>query len=171
MPTSLIAPFTAIDLAYKTAFKQYLTGAFSTITTTLSAPFLACVTLWIIVQGVLVMRGDIDARRGLTKLISIAIITGLVTTSTIYHDYVAVLFEDAIPSFVQQLGGNMGIPTKFLPAQLDIIFRGGQAAFQKVAAEIPPMDELDSLAFEGAQFVFYFSLWSIFGIYHVVDFR
>jgi len=166
--SSLLAPFTVIDQTYRVAFTTYLSNAVGSIERTVAAPLLACVTLWVIVQGILIMRGDIDVRRGLTKLISVALVVGLVTSADLYQQYVQSLFEDAIPAMVREAGGNMGLPTQGIPTELDIVFRGGEAAFQKVAASIPPMDELDALAFEGAQFFFFFTLWSIFGIYHVV---
>ena len=169
MAAFLVAPFTAIDLAYSTAFKTYLSNAVANVQSAIATPFLACVTLWIIVQGVLVMRGDIDARRGLTKMIQVAIVVGLVTSTSLYQANVQDLFETAIPSMISKLGGGLGIPAKFVPLELDVIFRAGQAAFQKVASEIPPNDNLDSLSFQGAQFIFYFTLWSIFGIYDTVS--
>jgi type IV secretion system protein VirB6 len=168
-PAFFIAPFTAIDLAYSAAFKAYLHNAVANVQSTIAGPLLALVTLWIIVQGILVMRGDIDTRRGLTKIITVAIVVGLVTSSSLYTTYVQDLFETAIPSMVTKLGGGTHIPSQFIPLQLDIIFRGGQAAFQSVASEIPPGDNLDSLSFQGAQFLFYFTLWSIFGVYCTVS--
>jgi type IV secretion system protein VirB6 len=165
----LFAPFTTIDLAYRTAFELYLNSIVGAVQAAVAGPLLACVTLWIIVQGVLVMRGDIDTRHGLTKIITVAIVFCLVSSSSLYQANVQALFETAIPTMIQQLGGNIGIPTTFMPTELDIIFRAGQAGFQKVAAEIPPGDDVDALAFQGAQFFFYFTLWSIFGIYDIVN--
>jgi type IV secretion system protein VirB6 len=169
VPTSLIAPFTAIDLAYTTAFNLYLNSILGAMQAALAGPLLACVTLWIIVQGILVMRGDIDTRHGLTKIVTVALVFCIVSSSSLYQDNVQALFETAIPSMIQQLGGNIGVPTTFMPTELDIIFRAGEVGFQKVAAEIPPGDELDALAFQGAQFFFYFTLWSIFAIYDMVS--
>lgn len=166
--SSLIAPFTAIDQTYRLAFTNYLNDAAGSVINAVATPLLACVTLWVIVQSILVMRGDIDARRGVTKLITVSLVVGLITSSNLYHDYVQALFETAIPSMVRDLGGDMGLPVETVPTQLDIVFRVGQASFQNVAAAIPPMDELNSLSFQGAQFFFYFSLWSIFAMYHII---
>lgn len=163
------APFTAIDLAYKEAFDLYIKNAMGNIQAVLATPLLACVTLWVIVQGILVMRGDIDARRGVTKLLTVALIVGLVSSAPLYHDYIETMFQDAIPNFVRTLGGNFGLPPGTVPAEIDIVFRSGEAAFQHVAAQVPPDDELDAVAFDGAQFFFYFTLWSIFGIYDIIS--
>jgi type IV secretion system protein VirB6 len=165
---SLLFPFTTIDFVYKQAFDLYISNIIGAIESTLASPLLACVTLWVIVQGVLVMRGDIDARRGVTKLLMVALVIGLVSSATLYHDYVGALFQEGIPNFIRRLGGNFGLPADALPTQIDLVFRAGEAAFQRVAAQIPPDNELDAVAFDGAQFLFYFTLWSIFGIYDVI---
>ena len=166
--SSLLAPFTVIDQAYRLEFTTYLSNAVGSIESAVATPLLACVTLWVIVQSILVMRGDLDARRGVTKLITVSLVVGLVTSGTLYHDYVQSLFETAIPTMIRDMGGNMGLPTEAIPTELDLIFRAGQVGFQKVAMSIPPMDELDALSFQGAQFFFNLSLFGIFSIYHIV---
>jgi type IV secretion system protein VirB6 len=165
--SSLLAPFTVIDQAYRLGFDAYLSSAVGSIENAIATPLLACVTLWVIVQSILVMRGDLDARRGITKLIKVALVVGLVTSHDLYHDYVVDLFETAIPSMIRDMGGNLGLPMEAVPVQLDLIFRAGQAGFQKVAVSIPPMNELDALSFQGAQFFFNMSLFGIFSIYHI----
>lgn len=169
MPGNIFpAPFTAIDLAYKNGFDLYINSIIGGIERMLATPLLACVTLWVIVQGVLVMRGDIDARRGVTKLLTVALVIGLVSSATLYHDYVEQMFRQGIPDLVRRLGGDFGLPEGLIPTQIDIVFRIGEAAFQEVASQIPPDNELDAVAIDGAQFFFYFTLWSIFGIYDVI---
>jgi type IV secretion system protein VirB6 len=166
---SLLAPFTVIDIAYAQAFKLYLNKSVGALESAITAPLLACVTIWIIIQGILVMRGDIDTRRGITKLVVVAIVVGLVTSSALYQAYVQDLFEKAIPTFVTQVGGNFGVPTDDIPKELDVVFNLGTAAFQRVAAEIPPTDELDALSFQGAQGIFYFAIWGIFSVYDLTN--
>ena len=165
-PSSLLLPFTTIDQTYKLAFNTALNSMVANVESVVAGPLLALVTLWIIVQGILVMRGDLDPRRGLTKLISIAIVVGLVTSSALYQEYVQTVFEDTIPNLVTKIAGN---PTAAVPTELDVIFKAGEYGFQKVAAEIPPDDDLDSMAFEGAQFFFFFALWGIFGVFDLTQ--
>lgn len=168
MPSpALLTPFTVIDQVYKKTFEAYLNHIVGSIQAAVVAPLLACVTIWVIVQGVMVMRGDLDARKGLTQLIKVALVVGLVTSSSLYQEYVQDMFHDAIPEMVRKMGGNFGFPTATLTLQLDGIFRAGQFVFQSIASHIPQMDELDSLSFDGAQYLFYFTLWGIFGVYHV----
>lgn len=166
---SLPLPFTAIDTTYSEGFKLYLDSFIGSVETVVTGPLLTCVTLWAIVQGVLVMRGDIDARRGLTKLISVALVVGLVTSSSLYQEYVQNLFLVVVPSFVQSIGGTLGLPVDTIPTQLDVIYRLGNLSFQGIAMAIPPGDDLDAMAFDMAQFFFVFTLWAMFGIYDLVS--
>lgn len=163
---SLIAPFTATDLAYSGAFKLFLDKSITALESAIVAPLLACVTVWVIIQGILVMRGDVDTRRGITKLVTVALVVGLVTSSALYQSYVQDLFEKAVPTFVTKITGN---PEATIPEELDLIFKLGTVAFQKIAAEIPLNDEVDALAFQGAQGVFYFAIWGIFSIYDLTS--
>src|ERR1700677_1421611 len=78
------------------------TGTQNAITSLLAAvatPLLACVTLWIIVQGILVMRGDMDARGGITRIIKVALVIGVLTSSGLYTSYVQTLFITTIPNW------------------------------------------------------------------------
>lgn len=165
---SLIAPFTAIHTAYKLAFDGYLNDVVGSVATEVTGPLLSCVTLWVIVQGILVMRGDLDVRRGLVKLVSVSLVVGLVTSSALYQQYVVDVFEKTIPGFVQTLGGDLGLPKETVPGQLDLIFKAGESAFLSVEEDIPHDDTTDAMAFDGAQYMFFFTLWSIFGIYDTV---
>jgi type IV secretion system protein VirB6 len=167
---SLLAPFTLIDETYTGAFKLYLDHAVGAVQAKMAAPVLACVTLWIAIQGILVMRGDVDTRRSLTKLIMVAIVYGIVTSSSLYNTYVEDLFEKTVPALVAELGGDFGVKKpESIPAQLDLVFDIGEAEFIAVSKVIPFNDDLDSMAFEGAQLCFYLCLWTIFGIYDTIN--
>ncbi|MCZ4093208.1 type IV secretion system protein [Sinorhizobium psoraleae] len=160
----IAAPFTAIHLTFDTAFDIGLKTALEKIQSAVSAPLVACVTLWIIVQGILVMRGEIDTRRGITRVITVSLVASLVLGQANYHDYIVWIFEHTIPNFVQRVSGSH-IPFVEIPVRLDIIFAQSQFHFQRIASEIGPMNGQDILAFEGAQWVFYGALWTAFAIY------
>ncbi|MBO9112500.1 MULTISPECIES: type IV secretion system protein [Rhizobium/Agrobacterium group] len=167
MKFSIPAPFTAIHTIFDLAFTAGLDMLLGNIQRAVSAPLVACVTLWIIVQGILVMRGEMDARGGITRVIMVSVVVALVVEQAEYHDYVAAVFEETIPNFIQQLGIS-GLPLQSIPAQLDTMFSLTQVAFQKIASEIGPMNDQDILAFQGAQWIFYGTLWTAFGIYDAV---
>ncbi|RWX08459.1 type IV secretion system protein [Rhizobium hidalgonense] len=158
------APFTAIHLVFDQAFTLALNSVLEKIQSAMNAPLMACVTLWIIVQGVLVIRGEIDARGGITKIIKVSIVISLILGQSNYHHFVVSFFEGTIPSFVDKISGS-NIPHIDIPQKLDVMFALSEVAFQKIAAEIGPMNSQDTLAFEGAQWILYGSLWITFEIY------
>ncbi|MBD8689642.1 type IV secretion system protein [Rhizobium skierniewicense] len=167
MNFTIPAPFTAIHLIFDVAFSQGLEAMLGNIQSALAAPMVACVTLWIIIQGILVMRGQIDTRGGITRVILVAIVTALVVRQADYHMYVVSLFEETIPNFIQEFSGS-GLALATIPTQLDTMFAMTQVVFQRISAEIGPMNQQDQLSFQGAQWIFYGSLWATFGVYTTV---
>ncbi|TCU03558.1 type IV secretion system protein [Rhizobium sullae] len=161
---SISAPFTAIHTSFDVAFTIALGSVLDKIQSAINAPLVACVTLWIIVQGILVMRGEIDARGGIMKIIKVSIVVSLVLGQDNYRDYVFSFFKNTIPGFVEKVSGSE-IPLFSIPQKLDFMFALSQASFQEIASEIGPMNSQDILAFEGAQWVFYGALWAAFEIY------
>jgi type IV secretion system protein VirB6 len=168
MDFKLIAPFTAIHLIFDRAFETGLRDVLTAIQSHVAGPLMACVTLWIIVQGILVMRGDIDARRGISKVLLVSIVIGLVANPAHYNEFVVTTFEDTIPGFVREVSG-VGLPLDTVPTQLDLMFGVAEVLFQRVAGEIGPVNEQDTLAFQGAQWILYGSLWLAFGIFDTVS--
>lgn len=164
MKFSVSAPFTTIHTVFDTAFTIALDSVLEKIQSAINAPLVACVTLWIIVQGILVIRGEIDARVGIMKIIRVSIVVALILGQANYHSYVVLFFEDTIPNFVRKVSGN-SIALINIPQQLDLMFALSLSSFQKIAAEIGPMNSQDILAFEGAQWVFYGALWVTFEVY------
>ncbi|CVI63696.1 type IV secretion system protein (plasmid) [Agrobacterium leguminum] len=167
MNFSIPAPFTAIHAIFDLAFTSGLDTILADIQSAVSAPLVACVTMWIIVQGILVMRGEVDTRSGITRVILVSIVVTLVVKQADYHDYVVSVFEDTVPNFVQKFSIS-DLPLQSIPAQLDTMFALTQVTFQRIASEIGPMNDQDILAFQGAQWVFYGTLWTAFGIYDAV---
>ncbi|MCP3468664.1 type IV secretion system protein [Bradyrhizobium sp. CCGUVB23] len=158
------APFTAIHAIFDGAFSIGLHAFLERIQSAVSEPLLASVTLWIIVQGILVMRGAVDVRGGITKVITVSVVVALVAGQANYHDYVVSVFEDTIPKFIHRVSGS-GPEFINVPVKLDVIFATAQATFQRVASEIGPENGQDILALQGAQWVFYGTLWTAFAIY------
>ncbi|MBX4899645.1 MULTISPECIES: type IV secretion system protein [Rhizobium] len=164
---SLPAPFTFIHLLFEATFSVGLEAMLGDIQGIISAPMSACVTLWIIVQGVLVMRGEVDVRAGITRIAMVTIVTALVLGQADYHRYVVTTFEETIPGLVRQLG--TGLPLETIPTQLDLMFAASEGMYQRIAVEIGPMDHQEQLAFQGAKWILYGSLWLTFGIYDAIS--
>ena len=162
-------PFTIADGFYGKAFASGLSNLMISIQGDIIAPALACVTLWIMVQGILVMRGDLDARRGVNRILKIALVTTLVITAEDYDNVVQEFFITIVPNFVRDFSSPVTSALGGIPGQLDAIFDTCMIEFQAIAAEIGPMNDQDAMAFQGAQFVLYGTLWSMFTIYEVTN--
>lgn len=159
---SITAPFTVTNLLYNQWFDFGLENVQTQIRDALVGPVRACIILWIAIQGILVMRGDLDTRRSLTKIIMISIIYVLVTDTASYDGNIRAFFEEAVPNFVQET--LVDIPSAALPSLLDGIFVAGEFLFQSVASEISPENDKEAMALSGAQIAFYGSLWTTFAI-------
>jgi type IV secretion system protein VirB6 len=91
-------PFTNMANNFGVAFGTGTQTAITSMLAAVAASLLAAVTLWIIIQGILVMRGDIDARGGITRIIKVALVVGILTSSGLYTSYVQTLFITTIPN-------------------------------------------------------------------------
>ncbi|MER8428050.1 type IV secretion system protein [Mesorhizobium sp. M1403] len=167
MHFSLHAPFTVIHTIFHGAFTLGLHKVLGKIQEAVSAPLVACVTLWIIIQGFLVMRGQVDARGGISRVIMVSIVVALILGQANYQLYIESVFDDTIPRLAHQISGS-DLPFLGITQKLDMMFAKSQAAFQVIASEIGPMNSQDILAFEGAQWIFYGALWTAFEIYDAV---
>lgn len=65
----------------------------------MASPFTALIVLWVIVQGVLVMRGDLDARRGISRIIRVTLVSAFILEAGIYNGYVVNLFQTVLPTW------------------------------------------------------------------------
>ncbi|MGO7733151.1 type IV secretion system protein [Rhizobium leguminosarum] len=162
LPTTIKAPFTITDALYGQWFELGLSNVQTQIRDSLVDPLRACIILWIAVQGILVMRGDIDARRGLTKIIMVTIVSAIVMSTTLYNENVRGFFQDTVPEYIENT--LIEVPSEAAPVALDLLFVMGQSVFQSVAMEISPENDQDAMALYGAQLIFYGSLWTTFGI-------
>lgn len=94
------APFYVFD---QTIQQPFLNGMNATVSSAISAiqgPLTAVVVLWIIVTGILVMRGDIDARRGVTRILSVCLVVGILTSAALYNQYVVSFFTTGLPDWL-----------------------------------------------------------------------
>ncbi|MDD2794679.1 type IV secretion system protein [Acidocella sp.] len=83
--------------------QPFTNGVSTTIQSAMSAiqgPLTALVVLWIIVTGILVMRGDVGVRTGITRIVSTSLVVGLLMSVTLYNEYVVSFFTQGIPDFI-----------------------------------------------------------------------
>jgi len=139
-------PFTSMDKDFGSFFTSGVNNAVSSGLSFVAGPLTATVVLWIIVQGILVMRGDIDTRGGITKIIKVALVVGLLTSSTGYFStYVQQLFVTNIPSWAAQAaGGNNSVTGT--PGTFDALWSAIQSYISQVGQQLDTFDVTNAVA-------------------------
>lgn len=111
---------------FQSLYTQYSIGFFAAVGSGLghtevavARPFAATLTLWVLIQALLVMRGSMDFDRAMGKLLTLTIIVFLVTTATAYNTYITDLFLIDIPDFIAQT--FTGVTAANFAAQFDVM--------------------------------------------------
>jgi type IV secretion system protein VirB6 len=91
--------FSDFSNQYATIFSAGTSNAVSAGLSAVAGPLTAVVVLWIIVQGVLVMRGDVSVRSGITKIIRVVLVVSLLTSFALFSAYVVTLFQTTLPNW------------------------------------------------------------------------
>ncbi len=94
------APFYTFDQIIQTPFTDGLQVTVNAGMSAIQGPLTAIVMLWIIVTGILVMRGDVGARVGITRIISISLVVGILMSTTLYDEYIVSFFTTGLPNFI-----------------------------------------------------------------------
>lgn len=103
------------DTGFLTAVNSDVGSALSAV----RAPLSAALVIWVIVLGYMMMTGGVDLRYGMSKVVTMAIVVGLVTSTTNYDKYIENFFLYDIPGFI---GSTFGTTTVGgIPKQLDNI--------------------------------------------------
>ena len=161
-------PFVTSDAAYALAFENTLSNTLGTVIAALAAPLSAVVVLWIIVQGILVMRGDIDTRKGVTHCIRIAVVYSLVVSAGFYTNTISNWFTKSVPSYIiENFGGSVSFSG--VPAELDLILDVSQVEFNYIASQINSSNTQASNSLTFAENILFMTLWGAFAIYELVN--
>jgi len=94
------APFYAFDQIIQTPFTDGLQVTVNEAMSAIQGPLTAIVVLWIIVNGILVMRGDAGVRTGITRIISVSLVVGILMSTTLYDQYVVSFFTAGLPNYI-----------------------------------------------------------------------
>lgn len=104
------APFYTFDQTIQTPFTNGMAATVNAAMSAIQGPLTALVVLWIIVTGILVMRGDVAVRNGITRIISISLVVGILMSATLYNTYIANFFTQGIPDWLATiLTGTTGV--------------------------------------------------------------
>jgi type IV secretion system protein VirB6 len=139
-------PFTSMDFDFGVAFGTGTQTAITSMLAAVATPLFACVTLWIIVQGILVMRGDMDTRGGITRIIKVALVVGILTSSGLYTNYVQTLFITTIPNWFATAAGGSHAAITSTPATFDNMWQVTEHTVEAVGAQIAIYDVVDSVS-------------------------
>src|SRR5271163_2177585 len=94
------APFYAFDQIIQTPFTDGMQDTVNEAMSAIQGPLTGIVVLWIIVTGILVMRGDVGVRSGVTRIIRVGIVIGILMSATLYNDYVVLFFTSGLPDWL-----------------------------------------------------------------------
>jgi type IV secretion system protein VirB6 len=124
--------------------------------------------LWIIVQGILVMRGDMDARGGVTRIVKIALVVGVLTSTGLYTQYVTTLFTSTLPNWVASLiTSNSSVQNT--PTVFDQIWNTTVHEITSVQAQLNFYDVVDEVTLAVVQIVIALILLVTFAVYEIAQ--
>lgn len=160
-------PFQTTAAGLNVAFSAGVAGATAKGLAAISAPLMATVMLWIIVQGILVMRGDVDTRRGITRIIRVAIVVGLLTSAGLYTTYVQNFFQTGLPNWIAGAIGGGGIANT--PQAFDQIWNTTVHQIMTVQSQVSWDDLVDQFSLSLIEFVVNIILVVTFAVYEIAQ--
>ena len=128
--------------------QPFTNGVETTIQSSMAAiqgPLTAIVVLWIIVTGILVMRGDVGVRTGITRLLSASLVVGIVMSATLYNEYVVSFFTSGLPNWIGTTLSNGTATTQ--PDTFYQITINTQKVFAQAKLGVSAVDIGDALIF------------------------
>jgi type IV secretion system protein VirB6 len=160
-------PFESIASSVNTFFGAGLGSSVTSILTAIVSPLLATVTLWIIIQGILVMRGDIDTRVGITRIIRVVLVVGLLTSTSDYDAYVQTFFQVELPDWIASAVSNNEIASP--PQAFDQVWQNTVHQIAIVQSELSLFDVVDGVALDLVEFVTNIILLVTFAVYEIAQ--
>ncbi len=93
-------PFQTYGNDFSAAFSGGTADVISNALNAVKAPYSTLIVIWVFVTGVLVMRGQMDARSGVTRIIRVALVSAFILEAGIYNHYISDLFGTGLPNWV-----------------------------------------------------------------------
>jgi type IV secretion system protein VirB6 len=158
-------PFTNMASDFGVAFGTGINSSITSLLTAVAQPLMASVTLWVIIQGILVMRGDMDARGGVTRIIKVAFVVGIITSSGLYTTYVQTLFTTTIPNWFATAAGGTTLSATSTPGTFDNMWQVTEHAVETVSSHIAMYDVVDAVSLALIEIALMVLLTITFAIY------
>jgi type IV secretion system protein VirB6 len=142
--------FSDFATQYASIFSAGTANAVQSGLSAISGPLMAVIVLWIIVQGILVMRGDVSARSGITKIVRVVLVVSLLSSFSYFSTYVVDLFQTTLPNWAaNSITGTTG-PGTGAPGLFDKVWNESMAIAKAADAQLSMWDvtagvELDLL--------------------------
>ena len=131
--------FSGFATQYASIFSSGTANAVQSGLGAISGPLTAVVVIWIIVQGILVMRGDISARSGITKILRVVLVVTLLTSFSYFSTYIVDLFQTTLPNWAAgAITGSSSANTT--PGMFDKVWNGSMAIAKAADAQLTPFD-------------------------------
>lgn len=131
--------FSGFATQYASIFSTGTANAAQSGLSAVSGPLTAVVVIWIIVQGILVMRGDISARSGITKILRVVLVVSLLTSFSYFSTYIVDLFQNTLPNWAAgAITGSSGASTT--PGMFDKVWNGSMAIAKAADAQLTPFN-------------------------------
>ena len=128
------------------AFGSGIQTSINSMLAAVTTPLLACVTLWVIIQGILVMRGDMDPRGGITRIIKVALVVGILTSAGLYTTYVQTLFITTIPNWFATAANGPQTNIISTPATFDNMWSVTEKMVETIGAQVPIYDIVNAVS-------------------------
>jgi type IV secretion system protein VirB6 len=136
--------FSDFATQYATIFSAGTANAVQSGLSAISGPLTAVIVLWIIVQGILVMRGDVSARSGITKIIRVVLVVSLLSSFSYFSTDVVQLFQTTLPNWAA--GAITGSPsTAAAPHMFDQVWAHSMAIAKAADAQLKLWDVVDGV--------------------------
>ncbi|ABQ29125.1 type IV secretion system protein [Acidiphilium cryptum] len=168
VPNTTINIFEFMYNQYSTGFLQSLNSDVGSALSAALPPLSAALVIWVIILGYLMMTGSLDIRYGISKVSTMAIVVGIIASTSLYDSYVQTLFMKSLPSFVASTfsSGN----TSNIPQSLDQTFNNfwvaGQIIYKKANCATCVLEPyVLGIEIELVLVVFFIALALVFAVY------
>ena len=122
------APFFIFDQTIQAPFTNGMTATVNSAMSAIQGPLTAVVVLWVVVTGILVMRGDVSVRSGITRIITASLVVGLLMSTTLYNEYITSFFTTGLPDWLaDSLTGTTGVQPS--AHQFDVLWNDADILF------------------------------------------
>jgi type IV secretion system protein VirB6 len=130
---------------YASIFSAGTANAVSAGLSAIAGPLTAVVVIWIIVQGVLVMRGDLAVRSGITKILRVVLVVGLLSSFALFSTYIVDLFQTTLPHWAAGAVTGSGSGPSTAPSMFDKVWDQSMAIANAASAKLKLWDVVDGV--------------------------